>query len=439
MRRKELIKSCILTTLVGSSIFLSYAIVDYKPQYQILSTQLDKQKEVDQEKSRNNTINLLAPYIFVEHKNQNTNQSFGSNVITKLGDVPALQDSQGMRQILENLSKKEIDYSRIRNSSINEVITQSTAYYTMEYKQDIDTSSVKALYFSSENQNSSMIFDRVLFSDFNKNSMYLYKQGTDTYMQVFFKEDVFSSFEEIFKEKSKVFSKYSVGTKEFYLMQDLSSYKIDEYSVKSIDIKDVIEKTFDKNTGIKISNIDEATREATDGYAILRENATNLTYITPSNVNETNLLEENEVQVIAANSLVNGYLPDLSYLISEIDKNEINFREVYNSNKVYAKDYPAQINVQVASSGVHRIVIPRNVRDNLLSSTELPEFHLENVDAMLNYLSSNLNLAEIEDIELAYIKKYDEKDNKLSYSPAWHIKYQGVDYTFKEIREKFVR
>lgn len=437
MRRKELIKSFVLIILVCSSIFLSYAIVNYKPRYEILPTQVDKQKKESFEKEKNNTLNLLAPYILVKHSIADIGPSYGEGTITKLGDVYGLQESQTLKAILENFSKKEVDYSRIRNQSINEVITQSKIYYTMEYKQKIDTTSVKSLYFPNDNQNSSMEFDRVLFSDFNKNSMYLYKNGTDNYMQVFFKDNIFSSLESSFSEKAKIYSKYLVGVREFYLPQDLSTYKIDEYSVKPIDINEVVSQVFDKNIVVKIGNIDEATREATDGYTILRENANNITYINPSNVNENNILKDNEVQVIATNSLKSGYLPNLSYSISEVSKNEINFRETYNSSRVYANDYPAQVSVQVTSNGVHRIAIPRNIRENLLSSSDLTEFHLENVDGMLNYLSANLNLNEIEDMELAYIKRYDEKDNKLVYSPTWHIKYQNGNYTFKEIREKF--
>lgn len=439
MNKKELIKTLVLTILVLSSIGLSYLITNYKPQYDILSSNADKKIEEDVEKQKNNSLNILSPYIVVKHNKATYNEK-SENTIIKVSDTPVVKDRKIIRQMLENISTKEIDFSRVRNQSINEVIGQSINYYTMEYQESIDSVSAKLLYFANtNNQNSSVVFDRVLISDFSKNSIYLYKHGTDSYMQIFFKEDVYPVIEDIFQKNSKGFSKYLVGNREIYIEKDLSSYRIDEYDAKSIDITQVANSVFNEKTGIKINDIEEGFKEATDGYAILRETDSSITYINPSNLNNGEVLKDNEVQVLATNELIKGYLPNSTYAISEIQKNEIKFREVYNSANVYAGDYPSQISVLVANTGVHRQVMAKIERNQLLSSKEMSMFHMENIDAVINYLYQNLDISEIQNIEVAYIKRYDNKANTITYSPAWYIKYQGKNYTFEEIKDKFKR
>lgn len=437
MNRKELTKSIILFSLVASSIFLSYLITAYKPDYEILSTVVNKKVEGDLDKQKRNSLNILAPHIVVGHKSYSAEQT-GTPAIIKAADTPVVKDRQIIKEMLESISTKEIDYSRIRNQSISEVLSQSKDYYTLEYQEAIDSGSAKLLYFANtSNQNSNIVFDRVLISDFSKNSLYLYKSGSDSYMQVFFKEDIYPIVESIFKQNSKEVSKYIVGSKEIYIDKDLSTYRIDEYDVKSIDITEVANNIFDEKSGIKINNIGENFKEVTDGYAILRENDDSITYINPSNSNENDPLKNNEVQALATNELIKGYLPDMPYSISEIQKNEIKFRENYNSSNVYESDYPAQISVLVTKTGVHKQIIPKIERNQLISSKELPIFYMENIDAIMNYLYSNLNISEISAIELAYQKKYDSEEGKITYSPTWYIKYQDKNYTYEEIKDKF--
>ncbi|MDO4814480.1 MAG: hypothetical protein Q3988_05220 [Gemella sp.] len=437
MDKKELIKTITLLTLVSTSIFLSYAITNYKPTYDILTREVDEKTEENLERQKRNSINLLSPSIIVQNK-ATLFQEKSETTIIKGTDTPVVKDRQVINQILSTLSTKEIDYSRIRNHSIREVIDQSKTYYTMEYQESIDSVSAKLLYFANgSNQNSSLVFDRVMISDFNKNSVYLYSTAADSYMQVFFKEDIYSDIEVMFSSNAKEVHKYFVGEKEMYIEKDISSYKIDEYDIRTLGISEVAGGMFDERTGVKVNDIGDGFKEATDGFAILRENESSVIYINPSNSNNNTLLKNNEVQVLATNELIKGYLPDAPYSISDIQKNEIKFRENYNSLNVYAGDYPAQISALVTSTGVHRLVIPKIERSQLVSSKEPPVFHMENIDAIMNYLYQNLNVKDIENIELAYEKKYDSNLKRMTYSPTWYIRYQNQDYTFQEIKDKF--
>lgn len=439
-KRKEFFKTIILIFLVCTSIVLTFKIIGYKPDYDILGISVDKQKEEQaREKLQKNTLNLLSPDIITKKNKLYREEVAVENSITKLAVVQAIKNKNEIKKILQVISDLEVEETRIRNKSIEEIINGAENYYIFNYRNNINAVSSKILYLGQNSQTTDFDFNKVVVSDKNKQTLYLYKDNT-TYMQIEYAKDVYSEIEKIFKEKNEQYGKYSLDNKfNFYIKEDQNQLYIDEYNVQNIDISNVASNVFLANSNLKVSQLNAETKEITNGYSILREQGQLITYINPSNYQGGANLSKNVVETFASDYLITGYLPDDNYSIINISDNNIEYQEVHKDGLVFSPNYQNNINVKVSADGVHNSTMPSISKETHITSYLAPMFTVENTSAVLNYIFKNLELDNVSDIELGYQKKYNSVNKKITYIPTWYIKYKNEYIDFNSLQLKSQR
>lgn len=434
--KKELVKSLILLALILSSIFLSYKITSYRPSYDRLFEGQSKQNNDILSKNKANSLNLLSPDLVIKHKKSRAEEMARLQAITKISKVAAVNKKSDIKKILEEISDKDIDLVRIREAGVTSLLQETQEYFVMNYPTEIDSAASKFIYLLNENLNTSINFNRVLLTDTNKNTLYLYTEGRDNYMQIVFKEEIFANINKIFEEKSKVFGRYLIGPtqKEFYVEENLNEYTIDTYKAEPLDIRSMFANISERNTVSKISDIDDKNREITDGYSMMKESADLIYYINPANTNPNLLLKDIEAKTQSANYLISTYIPNQDYSLADSLANLVEYRENYKGAKVYAGSETDKIKVELAREGVHKVTYPRYIRGEQISSQARPLYHMDSLDAILNYLYANTELEKLESVDLVYEKTFDAKENTLRYEPNWYIKYDGKNYSFKKLK-----
>lgn len=433
-KRKEFLKTIILTFLVLSSIFLTFNIAGYKPKYDILGTNQDKQKEnQDYNKLKLNSLNLLSPDIIVESNSTSRDEVAIPLSITKLANVNATKDRLVIKKILSEIANEKIEETRFRNKPISEIISDYSKLYTFYYKNSVDTISSKFIYLGENNSTSKFDFDTIVVMDNKPNNLYLYKKGEENYFQIELENSIFQKIEEEFERNKSVYYKYSIDENKIIYVDSKEDHYIDTYSYEDVDLNDVANNIFLRNSNIKYSNAVVDTKEVTDGYSIIREADHYITYINPSNITSFN--NANDVQSQASSFLIYGYLPNNDYSIFNINGGEVIYKEVHKGASVYSNDYSNLIKVNVSSEGVYNVKYPSIIKNNLLSSEKIGNVSLENISAIMNYLYSNTNLKDIEDVELAYDKTYS-KNKTFIYTPNWYIKYKGKYVSYPELKIK---
>lgn len=439
-KRKEFIKSVLLFVLVVSSILLTFNIVGYKPEYDILGTKQEKQKaNQDISKLRTNTLNLLSPNIILRKQKDAIEEKAQKNAIVKMSTLPAIKDRGSTKNILNKISEYNIEESRLRNRKVEEVLVDSNNYYLFKYNNKIDTISAKIIYSGENSSTSSFDFDEVLISDSKPNNIYLYKKGDENYFQIEYGVDIFAKVTEQFNNHAEDYTVYNIDAREDIYIKNEEEFYVDTYSYRSEDISTVANNIFVGNSNIKISNRDVDTKEVTDGYSLLREVDNFITYINPSNINNGKIqLQENDIESKASSFLVTGYLPDQDYTISKIFNNEIMYQEVYKDGLVFANDYSNYIKIAVTSDGVANAKYPRLIRNNQVSSDKVKLFAVENISELLNYLYSNVKLENVDDVLLGYEKTYSKNEN-LVYTPAWYVKYKNEYVKYSVLKEKIAK
>lgn len=418
-------------------MYLTILIAGYKPDYEILISNLtNKSENLDSNKLKENTLNISNPYILVKNDLDTKEEVAQIGTITKLSSIQAVKDKQVIKTLLDDISNAEIENTRIRNRDIKEDISQST-YYEMNYYTDIDLSSIKNIFSSTNHQTTSFTFDRIAVSQSAKNTIYLYKKGVKSFLQIETDSDIYEKVEQIFASNLRFFSKYSINNQsEFYIQDSLLSKTYDVYSVKEEDIGDIANKIFIKNNGLKISNIDSNTREISDGYSILKDSFKGLVYINPSNTDKYQEDNKAYIQGEASNFLSKSYDSKEIYDLLSIKNNVADYKETYKDSLVFSENYESSLSVLVGKEGVSKVNMPKLFKDKLLSSKELDIYQLENISQVLNYIFVNTDLTHIKDISLAYTKSYSSKDGTFSYTPEWYINYQDTYYRFKDLQEK---
>lgn len=440
--KKEFIKSITLLLLIFSSIILTFNISGYKPNYDILGASSDKKKaHQDYNKLHNNSLKLLSPYIIIKKNKNSREEKSLENSIVKVNNILAINDISVIKNILSKISNVNVKETRIRNRDIKNVIDESEEYYVFNYKNEIDTLSSKNIYLSDNNQTLSFNFDNVLISDSKKNNLYLYKKGTENYLQIEFENDIYTDLELIFKNNYSNFTHYVVDArKDIYIKTDNQQYYVDSYNYVENDLYNVASNIFIDNNNIKISNKDNETKEITDGYSIIRTSEKIITYINPSNITkDKNNINLRNLQEKATSFLVSGYIPKIDYTFLNINDNCVIYKEIYKNGLVFSEndDNSSDIKIKVSKEGVYQAEFPNQIRDTQISSELGKIFLVDNISEVLNYLYSNLKLKEVDDIVLGYEKTY-QKD-KITYTPSWYIKYKGEYIKYIKLKDKVKR
>lgn len=437
--KKEVIKTIILTILIISSLIISYLTIIYKPEKNFLKIDTEfKHEEKNKEKTLENSFKLLSPYIIVENNTNKKEEQAVENAITKVKNVKALKDKEQIKEILKIIAGKEVDINRVKNKTIEEIKSNNKNYYLMKYKVDTDTISTQKIYLGENKQNTKINFDSILIPENEKNTIYLYEQGQEGYMQIVYKGEIYDEIEKIFISSEKTYKKYLINaTKEFYIPEKLDDLTINEYEIKKEDSKVMFKDIFKIGVALKTTYLMDESKETSDGYVILRETKDKISYINPSNIgNEKNDKEskEEQLQYKAAKFLLTTYNYETYYNIIETSGSSVEYQESYKNSMAFSKEVPSKIKITSTKNGISRFTMPKISKGSLIGKKIPPLYHYENIDLVLNYLYSNININNLYDVEIAYKKTY--KEDKIVYSPTWYINYNGIYYTFKELQEK---
>lgn len=427
-RKRERFKSILLVCLVFSSLLLSYLIITYKPDYELF-TRRTQQKV--QEGDKNNLVGFLIPDVMVKTYPGMREEAIVPNSITKISSVEAVKDKQTLKELLVELSKGESTEVRVRNKNIEDITTNNTSEkISIVYQEALDSTLVKALFFSEENSNVSLEFDTIALLKDRPNMLYLYKKDDKNYLQVTLKEAVYDKINEKFNETKKDYAKYSLNNKFIYLKEVDEEKVIDEYSVEEVNITRLAKDVFVKKDDVRVGS----DNEITDGYAILKSQNHRIVYTNPSNEGGKEV-----GTTVAINNTVNflelGYASDTNYqLTTSLDGITI-FQETHKESIVFSKEGHADIVSEDNSNGIYRLTSPKKLTKTYLSSKQVNLFEVEKTEYVINYLYNNTNLKNVTDIVLGYEKTYNKENNSFSYTPTWYVKYNNRYVSFKKIKE----
>ena len=213
-RKKETVKSVILSVLVLLSLTLSYLIITYQPDYEIF-TKRSTQKTVDSNK--NDLLNFLIPDSVVKNQEGAREESIVQNSITKVASVEAVKNKKALKELLLLLSDSESTESRVRNRNIEDITTNNVEKILINYQVTLDSALLKPLFFSEDNSNVSLEFDTIVLLKDRPNMIYLYKKDDKNYLQITLKQDIYEKINSKFNEKKQNYAKYSLNNKFKYM------------------------------------------------------------------------------------------------------------------------------------------------------------------------------------------------------------------------------
>ena len=426
--KKETIKTIVLILLVLSSIFLSFIITTYRPDYEIFNGRIE-QKDKNKQELIKESLSVATPDIITKVMAETREEEVVQNAITKVATVEGIKNKQIIKDILTTIADDSSVETRVRNKSVAELKNSASEKIIMEYSALLDVSIVKPIFFEEDNTNVSLGFNRVLIVKDKPNTICLYKEGGDSYLQVDLKVDIYNKIIDIFDKNKENYSKYSLNNKFIYLEDYKENYYIDEYSVEEIDINKLGHQIFLGSNNIRTSG----ENELTDGYAILRKSGDMILYINPSN-EDAKPTTELITTTNAINFLATTYLNDTNYKIIEATENYTVFQELYKDSLAIGKNGLSRINVQSNANGIYQAAMSKRQSGTLLSSKKMEDYSVARPEYIINYLYSYTDLKAIEDLVLGYEKTYDIKNNSFIYTPTWYIKYKGKYQSFSDIK-----
>lgn len=445
--RKEIIKSVILIVLVSSSLFLSYLISTYSPDYEIFSKKTTN-KVIDNKKKQEDTFKIFTPEIAVKFREDVREEVVIPNTITKVARVPGIKNRDVMKSMISLISEKTSEEVRVRNDNINQILDKSKEYISFCYNSAIDTGLIKTLLFSNEQSNISLLFDNIVITKENPDTIYLYKEGVDSYLQINLEDKVYESISDIFEKNKVYYGKYSLNNKFIYLKDEEEKYSLDIYGSENINLNTLGKNLFQEQGNFKSNS----STEITDGYALLRKEGNEIVYVNPSNEENKGKITSEISSLYATEFLLLNFIYDVDYIPIKITNGYTEFQQVYKDGLVFSKIqntnknvldgseseiyYKSNLEIYSNENGVYKALGPSKIPKIWISSQELGMYDVERVEVIINYLYNNFKLSDIGDIELGYEKSYDEKSNTFTYKPKWYIMYKDNYIGFKELQEK---
>ncbi|AXI26369.1 hypothetical protein CG018_02365 [Gemella sp. ND 6198] len=428
-KNKETIKSIILVLLVISSIFLTYVITTYQPDYEIFTKKTSQKVNDNEEKVVDDLLHFLTPNIIVKVNGGAREEPPVQNSITKIATVDGIKDKKTQKEIIKEVTKSESVETRVRNKDIEEVIHNGGEKITLEYSATLDSALVKPIFFAEENSNISLEFDTVVFLKEKPENIYLYKKGEKNYLQIKVNGDIYKKISEKFSSAKQSYGKYSLNNNFIYLKEDADKYYIDEFSTENISLNKLGRDIFEPQGGIKNSS----DNEISDGYSILREQGDRLTYINPSN-EEKNGTTSLASLGYAVNFLNLGYVNNQNYQLIYSYEDLTQFQETYKEGLVFNKEELANIRVLSNSSVVYQVISPKKITKTYLSSKTAGVYDVERGEYVINYLYNYANLKSVSDVVLGYEKTFSKTKINCYYKPTWYVKYNGKYISFKNLK-----
>lgn len=427
--RKEIFKTGLLMFLVALSIFLTYIITTYRPDYEIFNRKVEK-KENSNEQKVINSLNIVAPDIIYKLDAGSKEEKSVQNAITKVAQFEGVKNKDIIKNILLTISNNTSQETRVKKN-IKDVLDINSEKIIMEYCIPINSASLKPIFFGEENSSISLEVNKVLLLKDKPDTIYIYKNEESNYIQIDMNTNVYEKVKESVVENKEQYGKYILNDKPLYIPEYSENYYIDEYSVEDVDVNRLAKQIFQGD------NFRTSENELTDGYSILRQIGEKLFYVNPSNEisKPTTIMA---TTTTAVEFLTQDYLQEVDFKIIEATEKYTVFQEVYKDSLAFDSQGTTNINIQSNEVGVYQAVFPKKYAKTYLSSQKETKNIVERPEYVLNYLYANFNLKEIDDIVLGYKKEYSKTKNSFSYTPTWYIKYKGKYEEFKTLKTGIV-
>lgn len=408
----ETIKTFVLVILVCLSLFLSFVMWSYQPNYDSLSNP-DYVNEVDLGGGERTKAELIEPVDIVFHTDAGI---FGFK-----------------RPMERRLFFKEIGTWVLYNQTIRESqeIPKDNAYVELVFPDAIPAEVMTNLFTSSDTIDPPIwSFDRMFITlDNDAKSLKLIIQSIDKRMEltaIIEKTERYNTVLNYLSESELLEEYITFGDDHFPIYLPKAQVDMTEKTlVATMTRPEMLINALFPDPSIVTHNTKEAY--FTDGQRGMKidQDKHNLEFISPLQPNYERLdpieLFNNSINQINEHK---GWTDD--YQFDEMDRtqNSISYRLYYEGYPIFTGIGNAEIEQQWKGNDLHLYARPLARIGNLLSSHQVK---LPTGEEIVTYLteSSNYDIEKIGDIKLGYMMRHLQESPSLILEPKWYLQYEG--------------
>lgn len=423
----EVIKTYLLSILVISSLLLTFAIWNYKPNLELLSSDPSLfLNEVDLGGKEEIKRSLIEPRKIIFHKDNHyyslsiplENQKLYSNMQEWL-----LKDFQTSEAKSRSTEDEQIEL--IFESALPIEIIKSL--FTIDEEDTLPSWSFQKVFITFNQTTSSL---EVTFLSFDEHQQVQYVvNDSKVYAELW-----------SYMEKTEELNEYiqfGAEDSQIYLPKDITKVKSRSLAVKNTNAVLLIDHLF-RNPALVNTNAGETY--FTDGQRRMSVNQDrrSVEFINPIHSSERhiNTMELLDLSIGDINAH-KGWTNDYRLIDADIKEERVRYRMFYEGYPVYNNDDLSVIEQQWRNQDLHLYRRPLFSANILLGGTMV---ELASGTEIVNYLINHEEyvLADIKDVQIGYKSTfYEGASYDLTLVPAWFVNYNG---NWNEIRfDEFMR
>ncbi|RPF51106.1 YycH family regulatory protein [Aquisalibacillus elongatus] len=451
----ENIKSLVLFLLVLFSLFLTFALWTYQPQFDELEQRdyLDRTKLDGQEQSISEVI--YPNEVIFHHYNQakklldkEEETDFYSEMTSwEISKITSLNSSN---QNVLNQFMQETDLGLQRNN-LNESIE-------LHFPDDLPMELIPQMFNVSD-------VTGILSGSFNK--MYLHLDSSAQDIKILFlsdrrdeeqifvgniqSSDVYAELEGQIDNRSKMMflSRYPIGNKEFYLPNEEESMPAYTLTTEDLDLEPLKNVLFNNPSLIRrtSSALDESSHHTDGNRALKTYSAFNynefIVFINPLSNEQIRMNPDDLVnRSIEFTNDHTGWTDE--YKLSKLSiqpTNTLTYRMYYNGYPVFDSSQYTIMEQDWGDNGLYRMKRPLfKISQEFSNAQEKRMDSGEQIYQSLQSIEGQVSLDLIEEFRLGYklSKHPDVTSQVMTLEPSWYIKYQGTWEEYNSFTSKYL-
>lgn len=422
MKYYEQIKSIVLLLLVALSLFLTFRIWSYQPNYkiieenQVVAKKIGKYKEIDQ---------ILLPYRLIVSEND---KLYGNVSYKKLNEIMSTMSSWKPKGL--DFEKNNLTYDDINN------FISENKHITLFYSAEVPIKVFQSILNFSDSDITNITFDRLIIDWGNLNDSNIKINFINTKNKTLystkvpikesdFQDDVLRHLEDLdLYQEVKRIKKLSLYVPTEQVKLNQYTYYIDEVSPDMF--RDIL---FNDPNIVKKNNESEDSLKYTDGMALMTvdTNSRIFNFVNPSSENISNIslaeLWNNTFQFVNNHGGFNG---DYRYASVNMEKHVIDYQLFMHGYPVFSSITSTQITATWGNNQIFRYKRPYFFLEMDISSEKKSELlHsgakiIELVDE-----TNKLQLSSIDDLVVGYYLVQNDNDLLYTLVPSWFAIIKG--------------
>lgn len=424
MKYYEQVKSFILLLLVALSIFLTFLIWRYQPNYKVIE---DTQVET---KKIGNPIKVeesLLPYRIISSENDKLVGDVTNKDLTKVLDAITSWKATGL----------DFEKNSLVNDDINQLITKNH-HITLFYSAEVPIRVFQSILPFSESEITNISFNRLIIDWSNVKEGHLKINFVNTNNKTLYSTKVSIS-ESEFQNSVLKSLENAISYKEVPRMKNLSLFvpieevKMNEYTYfieenATDHFRDVL---FNDPNIVKKNNESENTLKYTDGMSLMTVDTKNKTFnfVNPTSENMTDIsiadLWKYSFDFINNHGGFNG---DYRYSSINVKNHVIDYQLFIHGYPVYSDMTSTQITAIWGNNQIFRYKRPYYYLDMDISSAK-KEISLPTSDEVMERIDQmgTIRLSTVDEILTGYYIAQKD-DNQLLYTlvPCWFAIANGI-------------